>query len=99
VQDVSWAVELLAGSGERLSGRLGASELDEVAAEFVADASEQRYAIVFRAMERSGIIERVMQVLRGAEEHWASFAGAVANRDHVIEMPALELRRISSGDC
>ena len=92
MQDLSWAVDLLAASGERLTQRFGASELAEVVAEFIADAPEQRDAIFFGAVEGSGIIERVMQLLRGAEERRTGFASAVASRDDLVEMPAIELR-------
>jgi len=75
----------------QFSLRLGATrELSQLLAEFVGrDGRAQRDPLRSRGGPR--IIERMMQLLCGAEEHRVSFASAVVNRYDVIEKLAVEL--------
>ena len=64
----------------------GESELPQIAAQLVSHTPEQSEPLFFGAGKGRRILEIVMQFLRIAKVHRASFAGVVANSNNVVEL-------------
>jgi len=62
------------------------SELSQVAAQLVSHTAEQSEPLFFGAGKGRRVLKIVMQFLRLAKVHWASFAGVVANSNNVVEL-------------